>query len=126
MPKRILVVEDDTFLRELYQEMLSGSGYDVQVAVDGEEALTQINKETFDLVLLDIMMPKKDGLQVLKGIDESKKKATSIVMLTNLGQDQVIKDALALGAVGYLIKSSMAPDEVENKVKEVIGLPDGD
>ncbi len=126
MPKRILVVEDDTFLRELYQEMLSGSGYDVQVAVDGEEALTQINKETFDLVLLDIMMPKKDGLQVLKGIDESKKKATSIVMLTNLGQDQVIKDALALGAVGYLIKSSMAPDEVENKVKEVIGLPDGE
>jgi DNA-binding NarL/FixJ family response regulator len=61
---------------------------------------------------------------VLKGVDESKKGKITIVMLPNLGQDQVIKDALALGATGYLIKSSLAPDEVEAKVKELVGEPE--
>ena len=113
-----MIVEDDTFLRELYHEMLSDSGYEVEVALDGEEGLSKMNEAKFDLILLDIMMPKKDGLQVLKeATDENKKK---IVMLTNLGQDQVIKNALSLGARGYLIKSEFAPDEVEAKVRDFI------
>ncbi|MCA9390283.1 response regulator [candidate division WWE3 bacterium] len=118
MDKKVLIVEDDTFLRELYHEMLSDSGYEVEVALDGEEGLSKMNEAKFDLILLDIMMPKKDGLQVLKeATDENKKK---IVMLTNLGQDQVIKNALSLGARGYLIKSEFAPDEVEAKVRDFI------
>jgi len=119
MAKRILVVEDDTFLREMYQELLTDEGYDVDVGADGGEGFEKLMANEYDLALLDIMMPKKDGLQILRDIPENKRPCP-FVMLTNLGQDQVIKDALALGAAGYLIKSSLAPDEVVQKIEEFL------
>jgi len=119
MAKRIIVIEDDTFLREMYQELLIGEGYEVDVAMDGGEAFDKLTANEYDLALLDIMMPKKDGLQILRDIPENKR-GCPFVMLTNLGQDQVIKDALALGAAGYLIKSSLAPDEVVQKIEEFL------
>lgn len=119
MAKRILVVEDDTFLREMYQELLTDEGYDVDVGADGGEGFEKLMANEYDLALLDIMMPKKDGLQILRDIPENKR-SCPFVMLTNLGQDQVIKDALALGAAGYLIKSSLAPDEVVQKIEEFL------
>lgn len=118
--RKILVVEDDTFLRELYHEMLTDAGYDTDIALDGEEAVLKINANQYGLILLDIMMPKKDGLQVLKEINDVNRK--KVIMLTNLGQDQVIKNALAAGASGYLIKSEFSPDELESKVSELMGL----
>lgn len=119
MSQRILVVEDDEFLRELYEELLKGEGYEVVLAVDGEQGLTQILEGGFDLVLLDIMLPKMDGLEILRNVKNkpSKQKNGPTVLLTNLGQDSIIKEGFALGASGYLIKSAMNPDQVLSEVK---------
>lgn len=122
---RILVVEDDQFLREFYQELLTAEGYLVDAAPDGEIGFQKIHEGGFDLVLLDIMLPKKDGLQILKDIKEqgSKNPNKSIVMLTNLGQDMIIKQCFELGASGYLIKSSLNPDQVLTEIKNHLKLP---
>ena len=119
MAQRILVVEDDQFLRELYNELLRDEGYDVDLAPDGEDGLAKILKGGYDLVLLDIMLPKIDGLEVLRRV---KKQTTqtpngAVVLLTNLGQDSIIKEGFNLGASGYLIKSAMNPDQVLAEVK---------
>lgn len=116
---RILVVEDDQFLRELYDELLREEGYEVDLAVDGQEGLDKSAAGGYDLVLLDIMLPKIDGLEVLRKLKEkSPQKANGpIVLLTNLGQDSIIKEGFSLGAAGYLIKSAMNPDQVLAEVK---------
>src|SRR3989344_7908007 len=112
--KKILIVEDDQFLREFYEELLVGEGFSVETAEDGEIGSNKAKEGGFDLILLDIMLPKKDGLQVLRDLKLSPAKSPNgpVVVLTNLGQDIVIKQCFALGAVGYLIKSAMNPDQV--------------
>ncbi len=115
---RILIVEDDQFLREFYQELLTSEGYATDVAADGEAGELKLKEGGYDLVLLDIMMPKKDGLQVLRDLKTSppSKPNKEIVMLTNLGQDTIIKQCFELGASGYLIKSALNPDQVLNEI----------
>lgn len=118
---KILIVEDDEFLRDFYKELLAGEGFTVDVAADGDMALTKIYQGGWSLIMLDIMLPKKDGLQVLRDL---KNKAPSnngpIVVLTNLGNDSVIKQAFDLGATGYLIKSAMNPDEVLGEIHSLL------
>ena len=116
--ERILIIEDDEFLSSLYKELLEEEGYEVILAQDGEEGLKKAEEGGYDLVLLDIMLPKMDGLQVLKSLDKSSLgKNGAIVMLTNLGQDAIVKDALKHGAAGFLIKSSLTPDQVLHEVR---------
>ncbi|HEX7455904.1 MAG TPA: response regulator [Candidatus Nanoarchaeia archaeon] len=119
MAQRILVVEDDQFLRELYDELLREEGYEVDLSTDGEEGLSKMLKGGYDLVLLDIMLPKVDGLEVLRRVGKQRpeKPNGSIVLLTNLGQDSIIKEGFDLGASGYLIKSAMNPDQVLSEIK---------
>ncbi len=117
--QRILIVEDDQLLRDLYVELLGDEGFVVETATDGETGLQKMLSGGYDLVLLDIMLPKKDGLQIL---EEVKRRGTSnpngpIVLLTNLGQDEVIKHGLSAGASGYLIKSALTPDQVLHEVR---------
>ena len=116
---RILVVEDDQFLRDLYNELLTEAGYTVELGTDGQEGLDKVSVGGYDLVLLDIMLPKMDGLEVLKRIRQNppKKENGPIVLLTNLGQDAIIKEGFSLGATGYIIKSAMTPDQVLSEVK---------
>lgn len=116
--KRILIVEDDQFLREFYQELLQAENYSVDTAADGEIGLSKIQQETYNLVLLDIMLPKKDGVQILRDLKvrPSKSANTTIVVLTNLGHDSVIKECFNLGANGYLIKSALNPDQILSEV----------
>lgn len=116
---KILVVEDDQFLRDLYNELLTEAGYTVDLASDGEEGLSKALVGGYDLILLDIMLPKMDGLQVLKRLKEQGPKTPngSVVLLTNLGQDAIIKEGFSLGATGYIIKSAMTPDQVLQEVK---------
>lgn len=119
---KILIVEDDQFLREFYQELLESEGYKVEVAADGEQGIGKLKEGGYALVLLDIMLPKKDGLQVLRDlkIQPSKKGNGPVVILTNLGQDAVIKECFDLGAEGYLIKSALNPDEVLTEIKSFL------
>lgn len=121
-PKKILVVEDDQFLREFYQELLQAEGYFVDVAADGETALYKIQNNEYNLALLDIMLPKKDGVQILRDLKQKPPKSQNItiVVLTNLGQDLVIKECFNLGADGYLIKSALNPDQVLTEVKSYL------
>jgi two-component system, chemotaxis family, chemotaxis protein CheY len=116
--KRVLIVEDDQFLREFYQELLESEGMVVDTAPDGETAITKIREGGHDLVLLDIMLPKKDGLQILKEVQLSPpdKPNGPIVVLTNIGQDAIIKSCFEAGAAGYMIKSALNPDQVLQEI----------
>ena len=117
--KRILVVEDDQFLREFYQELLTREGFEVELAENGEVALKMMQTGGYDLVLLDIMMPKKDGLQVLKECKMSKSLIPNkaIVMLTNLANDKVMEQCFQMGANGYLTKSTLDPEKVITEIR---------
>ncbi|MBI2196798.1 response regulator [Candidatus Daviesbacteria bacterium] len=120
--KKILIVEDDQFLREFYQELLVAEGYNVDTAADGEIGLSKIQNNDYSLILLDLMLPKKDGVQILKDLKVAPAKSsnTPIVVLTNLGQDTVIKECFNLGADGYLIKSALNPDQVLTEIKSYL------
>lgn len=120
--KRILIVEDDQFLREFYEELLKAEGYTIDSAPDGEIGLSKIQSNQYDLVLLDLMLPKKDGVQILRDLKANPPKSSqlNIVVLTNLGQDAVIKECFDLGAEGYLIKSALNPDQVLTEVKSYL------
>lgn len=115
---RILVVEDDLFLRELYTDVLSAEGYSVEAAADGEDALQKIKVGGYNLILLDIIMPKMDGLEVMKQIQNNPPQTPNkcVVFLTNLDKDEEIRTALKLGN-GYLIKSQITPGILVEKVK---------
>lgn len=117
--EKILVIEDDQFLRELYDELLKEEGYEVDIAEDGEEGLNKFLEGGYSLVLLDIMLPKIDGLEILRKAKDKKPKKENgpIVLLTNLGQDSIIKEGFSLGAAGYLVKSAMNPDQVLDEIK---------
>ncbi len=121
--KRVLVVEDDQYIRELYIDILQDEGYDVDHAVDGEEGYTKMHAGGYDIVLLDIMLPKMDGIKILEKLKNETPPITpnkAVLVLSNLGQETIIANAVSLGAQGYMIKSDHTPDQVVNKVKEFL------
>ncbi|MCR4263191.1 MAG: response regulator [Candidatus Roizmanbacteria bacterium] len=119
---RILVVEDETFLRDLYVEILTDEGYQVDSAADGAEGLKKIQIGGYDLILLDIVLPKMDGIEILKTIKANppQNKNGAIVMLTNLGQEAVISEGVSLGVRGHIIKSDYTPDKLLAEVKQLL------
>ena len=123
MPKKILIVEDDRFVAELYDHQFAKAGFATKVAVDGERALSFVKEEDFDLILLDIMIPKIDGLEVLKRLKaDSSTKDIAAVILSNLGQDELIKQALQTGAKAYIVKSLYTPAQVVAEVRSILGV----
>lgn len=119
MGEKIFLVEDELLVREMYERVLVQAGYRVDSAVDGREALDKLKKSPdYDLILLDIMLPKVSGLDVLKGIkkEDSVSRHIPVYLLTNLGQESVIKEAFSIGAEGYLIKSALLPKQVVQEV----------
>lgn len=119
MAKRLLLIEDDQFTRELYEDVFKGAGFEIESAPDGEMGLTKAREGGYDAILLDVMMPKLDGLGVLKGLKATppKKANGPILLLTNLAHDPVVKEALATGAKDYLVKADFNPDELVEKIK---------
>lgn len=120
--KSILLVEDDRFLADLYKELLIAEGYSVAYAPDGKEAYDKLSKSGYDLVLLDIVMPKMDGIQVLEKLNKNYPDAlkNKIVLLTNLGKNGYIDRANKLGIKGYIIKSDITPDKFIDVVKSYL------
>lgn len=119
--KKILIIEDDPFLNEIYSAKFSQSGFQIEVAIDGKKGLEKVKANQPDLILLDIVLPKMDGFQVLKRIKEDPKlKAIPIILLTNLGQQSEVEKGLALGADEYIIKAHFTPTAIVVKVKEVL------
>lgn len=121
MTKKILIIEDEEDLRNLYVQILQKEGYEVDQAVDGEEGYLKLSKGQYDLILLDIILPKIDGLQMIDKLKEESKEITAkIVLLTNLSQDLVISKAVGYGISGYMVKSDMTPDQIVKEVKNIL------
>lgn len=120
LAKKILVVEDEPDAREIFLDILKEAGYIVAGATDGEDALVKMEAEKYDLVLLDIVMPKKDGIQTLTEIKKfpGKYGDMKVVMLTNIGGDLAIDKAMKLGADGYMLKSETEPDDLITIIKK--------
>lgn len=116
---KIMIVEDDSFVMDIYQTKLSSEGFEIITAMNGQEALDRLEKEKSlpDLILLDIIMPRIDGLEVLRRIKgNSLLKDIPVILLTNLSQKEEIETGLGLGAKDYLIKSHFTPLEVLEKI----------
>lgn len=120
--KKILLVEDEDFIRDLYVRQLSKEGFQIKSAPDGQTGLKMLQTESFDLLLLDIMLPGMNGLQLLREFKTKNPQSPMItILLTNLGQEAVIKEGFELGAQAYLIKASYTPDQVVQEVKNALG-----
>ncbi len=120
--KKILVIEDEKTLLDILQKKLTQEGYEVAIVEDGEEGMKKMRQVKPDLVLLDMMMPKKDGYEVLTDMSQDEKlKTIPVIIISNSGQPVEIDRALALGAKDYLIKADFGIDEVIEKVKKLFG-----
>lgn len=115
--KKILIVEDEKSLAQAYQAILEKHGYQVQLAYDGEEALALILKDTVDLILLDINMPKMGGLEMLKQLDPDSLKSR-VIVFSNQDAQADIDEAFRLGAKRYLLKSWASPQDLVKVVEE--------
>ena len=120
--KKVLIVEDDVFLREMYVHTFTKEGFEMTEANDGEEGITKAEQGEFDLILLDIMMPKKSGIEVLQALRRPSAKAvkTPIILLSNLGQESVIREAFNMGADGFILKSDTLPRDVVSRVDDFL------
>lgn len=123
---KILIIEDVPFFIELYQIALEEAGYQVLKARDGEEGLKMASEHP-DLILLDMMLPKISGIEVLKKLrSENSTKDIPILVLTNYSQNEIIKEANDLGIQGYLHKVEMTPTKVVEHINELLKNPNAD
>ncbi len=121
MAKKILIIEDDKFLRELIARKLTDEGFDALEAVDGEDGIKKTKEMKPDLILLDLILPSIDGFEVLSRVKEDASLASiPIIILSNLGQKEEVEKGLDLGAVDYLIKAHFTPGEIIEKIKNIL------
>lgn len=120
--RKILIVDDEPLMLRMYQRIFTeANGFSLESAVDGEEGLKMIKEIKPVMVLLDVLMPKLHGIQVLERMKEDKEMAKiPVIMLTNLDEENRMSKAIELGAQGYLIKSDFKPEEILKKTKEVL------
>lgn len=120
--KKILIIEDDMFLRSLIARKLETEGFDIDMAIDGEDGLIKAPKFMPDLILLDIILPKMNGFEVLERLKaDEKTKPIPVIMLTNLGEKEDAEKGMNLGAAGYMVKAHFTPEEIIEKIKELLG-----
>lgn len=119
MERKILIIEDDKFLRELISRKLSDENFEVAEAVDGEDGVKKTEEEIPDLILLDLILPGIDGFEVLRQIKtKSKLSKIPVIILSNLGQEEDIEKGFKLGATDYLIKAHFTPGEIIVKIEK--------
>jgi DNA-binding response OmpR family regulator len=119
---KLLVVEDDEFISAIYAKKLSMEGYDVRLAENGEKALAMMREERPDLVLLDIIMPVKDGFETLREMRADEKlHDIRVVVLSNLSEDKEMSQTRELGAIDYLVKANIAVSDLSAKVTGYLG-----
>lgn len=117
--RKILIVEDDPFISDMYATKLKKEGYDPKVAENGKVGLAELESSSFDLILLDIVMPQMDGFEMMKRLKAEKETSNiPVILLTNLGQKDDVEQGLALGADDYIVKAHFTPGEVIAKIEE--------
>ena len=120
MPQKILLVEDEQYLFEMYKMKLEREGYEVAIALDGEEGMKVAQKEKPDLILLDLVLPKMNGYEFLKKIRQDPKlKKIKIYILSNLGQDEEIDQGFKDGADGFMLKTNLTPGQLMENIKKI-------
>lgn len=118
---KIVLVEDDTFLAGMYVTKLNLEGFETHLAADGEKGLKLAKQEKPAIILLDVVLPKMSGFDVLKDLKQDPQtKKIPVILLTNLGQRDDVKKGLDLGANDYLIKAHFMPSEVVEKIKRIV------
>ncbi len=118
--KKILLVEDDPFLIDIYSTKLKEAGFEVEVVQDGQDVLTRLGEKKPDLLVLDIVLPHLDGWEILSSIKNGNAKDLKVVVLSNLGQKEEVQKGLKLGAVKYLIKAHYTPSEIVKEIQEIL------
>lgn len=120
---KILLVEDDPMISEIYQRKFESSGFDVGIAATGKEALKKAREEKYDIILLDLVLPEMDGMEVLKEIKQSGKYSpeTKVVIFSNLTEKENQEKALENGADGFISKSQFSPSNLVEEVKRILG-----
>ncbi|MBT3835069.1 response regulator [Candidatus Peribacteria bacterium] len=118
--KHILVVEDEKALSHALQIKLESEGYQVSISEDGKEASELIEQESFDLILLDVIMPRMDGFNFLMFLKGSGHTDTPVMVLSNLGQDEDIEKAKSLGATDYMVKANAPFAKIIESVKGIL------
>jgi CheY-like chemotaxis protein len=120
---KILLVDDDTFLRDMYATKFVECGHDVTAAIHASDAMRILETVTdFDLMLVDMIMPGMTGVELLTALKTDMPELTmKRIVLSNQGQDQDIEEATDAGAIGYIIKAQSVPSEVVKKVEEIMG-----
>ncbi len=118
---KILITEDDLLMSRMYQKIFTFEGYEVVIAADGEEGLEKARTEKPTMILLDVMMPKLNGLQVLEKLKmDPELKSIPVIMLTNLAGQQDAEAAMSKGAVKYIVKSEYEPKQIVTMVKDIL------
>ena len=119
--KKILLIEDDPFIAEIYETYLKNAGLEVALAEDGQKGIRQSKETHPDLILLDLLLPKADGFEVL-GIlkSEPELKNIPVIIITNLADKESIEKASSLGAIDYIIKVNISSKEIVQKVKDAL------
>lgn len=121
--KTVLLVDDDPLIIRMYETKLTQDGYGVLLAFNGMEAVAIAKKEKPDLIFLDLMMPKMNGVDTLKLLkDDLTTKKIPVIILTNLSdKEEYVKKSKELGALDYLVKASLELKELSLRVKEIVG-----
>lgn len=118
---KILLIEDEKFLRNVLERKLRDEGFEVVTAIDGNEALQKIISERPDMILLDIILPRKNGFLILEEIKKDPEfNKLPIFIISNLAQEEDINKALNLGATEYFVKAKFSVEDLINKIKEYI------
>jgi len=118
----VLIIEDEESLAAMYAAKFDKEGFNVVTASDGSDGIDKAKSSSPDIILLDIILPKKDGFMVLKELKEdAKTKNVKVLMLSNLGQDEDVSKGKKLGAEDYLVKANLTPAQIVDKVKQYLG-----
>lgn len=120
--KKILIIEDDEVLAKTLQEFLSADGFEAIIASNGEIGIKMAEEENPNLIVLDIILPKKDGYEVIKELrkESSITKNVPVILLTNLGSFTDVEKAMKLGATTYLTKTDYSLEDIAKKIKEIL------
>jgi len=121
--KKILLVEDDSMISSMYKTKFEADGFEVFIADNGVIGLELAKKEKPDIIMLDIILPQLDGFSVLEQIKKDENiKNTPVIMLTNLGTEEDKKKGETMGALDYLVKASLTPGQVSEKIKQTLKI----
>lgn len=119
---KIAIIEDDPVISQMYRMKFEADGYDVRLAADGKLGLELVEGFSPDVVLLDLQMPEMDGVEALRLMRaEDWGKDVPVIVLTNLGEEEAPAELKTLNVASYIVKASLTPRQVVERVKEIVG-----